>query len=191
MSKRFLVYFFKSGDALSLGVCKGNFYYRQETYQTHSPYPVELLGVIACETEKDMWELEKTLIKRFSEHKLRGEWFKPAPEILTWIQEHACFELGQQVLEEGLEHKNEQKRKRRRNNPEYRKRHREYKRERYKDPEVRKRKNERERERRRERYQNDPEHREREREYQRKYRQRKKSEAQQGNGKQLSLLESE
>ena len=201
--ERYLVYFFKIGDALTLGQCKGIFYNRIRAYQTHSPYPVELLGVIECKTEKHMRELEMTLIKQFSEHNLRGEWFELAPEILTYIQDHADYELGQKALADDRERRRERRKdpefrrneqeyhQERRKDPEFRERKnacdREYKRERRKDPEYRERKNACNREYQRERRKDpefrerqrerrkDPEYREREREYQREYYARKKA----------------
>ena len=160
MVKRYLVYFFRVGDTLALGQCKGKIYDRKQAYQTHSPYPVLCFGVIACETAEDMTNLEQTLIKRFSEHNLRGEWFSLATEILLYIQEHADYELGQQLLEDGKERKREYYRERRRerykNDTEYRERQLEYRRKR----------------------RNDTEYKEYQREYQREYRARKKAERQ-------------
>ena len=213
MAKRYWVYFFEVGDTLALGQCKGNFNDRKYNYQTHSPYPVKLLGVIECETEKEMRNLEKTLIRRFSEHNLRGEWFSLADEILTYIQEHADYELGQQALKEGKERNNQYQREYRQI-PENRKREQEAERKRYKEryqndleyrehikerqreywknnPEYRESQQENNNKRRRERYQNDLEYRERQKKKSHQYRARKKAErlAQSGQSQQPEQLQ--
>lgn len=52
------------------------------------PCPVELrlLGVLP--TDK-AGALEKELHARFAEHRVKGEWFAAAPELLAFIAEHA------------------------------------------------------------------------------------------------------
>lgn len=70
--------FIKIGYASNVGV-------RLSNIKVSTPYKVELLASIEG-TPQD----EAALHARFADHRFRGEWFKPHPEILDFIQYAQC-----------------------------------------------------------------------------------------------------
>lgn len=54
---------------------------RLKSLQCSNPHELVLLGYL----EKDV---ESILHRKFSEHKVRGEWFSPHPDILSYIKEN-------------------------------------------------------------------------------------------------------
>jgi len=52
----------------------------------NNPYLVYLLGVIVTD-RPDV--VERELHQRFAPHRIRGEWFRPHPDLLTLVQERA------------------------------------------------------------------------------------------------------
>lgn len=57
---------------------------RLNTLQIGSPDVLRLLGVIRCpgEARGD----EKALHRKFAAHRSHGEWFRPAPELMAYIE---------------------------------------------------------------------------------------------------------
>lgn len=71
-----LVYFFqRSDDSIKIGTTV-NIQSRQSSLETGSG-PLVLLGTIA-----GGYTTEQALHRKFAEHRIHGEWFNPAPEIL-------------------------------------------------------------------------------------------------------------
>lgn len=57
--------------------------------RTSSPVPLYLLGAIWA-----TMEVERILHSAFEEDRVCGEWFKPHPELLEYIREHAARPVG-------------------------------------------------------------------------------------------------
>jgi hypothetical protein len=57
--------------------------------QADSPDPLRLLGIMTCENHG---ALEFTLHLRFAHLRVRGEWFRPDPELLAFIEENVIDE---------------------------------------------------------------------------------------------------
>lgn len=55
---------------------------RLDQLQVASPSQLRLLGSLPCKSTR-----EAAIHGYFAEHRLRGEWFRPAPELLAWIAE--------------------------------------------------------------------------------------------------------
>ena len=51
-----------------------------------SPDTLTVLGAVVCEKPD---ELERELHARFADHRSHGEWFRPSPELLDYVAEHA------------------------------------------------------------------------------------------------------
>ncbi len=79
------VYFITAGDQVKIGFSK-NPKDRARAYQTTSPVPVTLAGVIEDGDEM----LESILHQRFYENRTHGEWFNLTDEISELIAEHPC-----------------------------------------------------------------------------------------------------
>lgn len=74
------IYFVGFGDGpIKIGFT-ANLDYRMEHLQTACPYKLELLATV-----KGGLGTERELHTRFAEHRIRGEWFSPAPDILAEI----------------------------------------------------------------------------------------------------------
>ncbi|WP_438278131.1 GIY-YIG nuclease family protein [Nitrobacter sp.] len=73
------VYFIRCGEFVKIGFTY-DVLVRLETLQAATPYTLELLDSFAG-GESD----EKELHARFAEHRVRGEWFHLAPEIMNHI----------------------------------------------------------------------------------------------------------
>jgi hypothetical protein len=56
---------------------------RIEGIRTGCPDEMRVLGFLHDLTGK----LESSLHARFAEHRVRGEWFSPAPELMAWVSE--------------------------------------------------------------------------------------------------------
>jgi hypothetical protein len=78
------VYFFQVGlrGPIKIGKTSIGVNYRLNTIRASMPFPVHLLGVI----ENAADDLESILHYRFRGSRIRGEWFKPIPELLAFIQ---------------------------------------------------------------------------------------------------------
>jgi len=84
-----MIYFIQSGDNGSIKIGEtNNINRRLATLQVGTSEKLTLLGFLDndLETEKDMH-------LKFSEYRLRGEWFKPAKELLEYIQNN-CKEVN-------------------------------------------------------------------------------------------------
>lgn len=57
-------------------------YHRFHNLRTASPFELELLGTITGGKER-----EQEIHRRFAHLRMRGEWFRPAPELLAFIDE--------------------------------------------------------------------------------------------------------
>lgn len=79
------VYFIQHGTdgPIKIG-CALNVRSRVRALQEWNPVPLRLLGY--CHGHLNH---ERALHKRFAEHRVRGEWFRPVPELLTYIKEYA------------------------------------------------------------------------------------------------------
>ena len=58
---------------------------RLKNMQTGSPDILGLWGVIKFQDKSEAKHKEKELHKKFSTHRVKGEWFKPVKEIMTFI----------------------------------------------------------------------------------------------------------
>ena len=76
------VYFITYGESgpIKIGFTS-NFDYRLQHLQTSCPYPLVVLGMIDATPA-----LEYALHQQFREHRMRGEWFSPSPDILAEIE---------------------------------------------------------------------------------------------------------
>lgn len=81
-SKEF-VYFVSDGSAIKIGKAKDP-KSRVTGMNTGASSKLEILGVVPGGYEK-----ERKLHETFSRHRLRGEWFSPAPELLDYISANA------------------------------------------------------------------------------------------------------
>jgi hypothetical protein len=60
---------------------------RMRAMRTSSPDHLDVIGTIL----RGGRALEHTLHRRFDAHRAHGEWFRPAPELLAYIAEHASL----------------------------------------------------------------------------------------------------
>ncbi len=76
------IYFIKSSNnhEIKTGFTSGDVTKRMSTLQTSHPYKLELLATIPGDTK-----FENELHRKFQQHRLRGEWFQPHPDILSYI----------------------------------------------------------------------------------------------------------
>jgi hypothetical protein len=84
-----LVYFMQTGGEggpIKIGVTTTNPWARFETIMCGLPYDLALVAVVVT---RDAYKLEKELHQRFDGLSIRGEWFKPALELLEWISANA------------------------------------------------------------------------------------------------------
>ncbi len=82
-----MIYFIQSGPQgpIKIGTCKDEHLRKRiSTLQTGNPNGFGVLGVMDGGAE-----LEGDLHKRFRAHRRAGEWFAPAPEILSFIDYHS------------------------------------------------------------------------------------------------------
>lgn len=91
-----MVYFVQCGDGgpIKIGYVTGNCLEQVEkriyVLQVGSPYPLKLLLVMAGAVCK-----ERSLQKQFAHLHIRGEWFKPEPALLAYIQEQASVPFAE------------------------------------------------------------------------------------------------
>jgi uncharacterized protein YozE (UPF0346 family) len=88
------VYFLKSPHSheIKIGFTSGEVSKRLSSLQTSHPYQLELLTTIPGNTD-----LERSLHQQFEQYRLRGEWFKPHPEIISYIsniKQEKCTTTG-------------------------------------------------------------------------------------------------
>lgn len=62
---------------------------RLAALQTGNPYKLKLLGVVSRVTEA----FETRLHTHFQQFKVRGEWFKPVPELLDFIKQETTWHV--------------------------------------------------------------------------------------------------
>ncbi|NIA72299.1 hypothetical protein HBA54_27285 [Pelagibius litoralis] len=76
------VYFAQAGDAgpIKIGFAS-DVEKRLAGLQTGNPEPIRLLNIVPDGTRS----LEARIHAKFGEHRLRGEWFRPAPEVLEFV----------------------------------------------------------------------------------------------------------
>lgn len=76
------IYFVKStyNHEIKIGFTSGDVFKRLSSLQTSHPYQLELLTTIPGDTV-----FEKSLHKQFEQYRLKGEWFKPHPELVFYI----------------------------------------------------------------------------------------------------------
>jgi hypothetical protein len=86
-SRHRVIYFAKASksELIKIGKTTGNPSARLATLACGSTEEFQLLGVIQDAPET----LEKELHRRFSAHRQKGEWFRPDPELLRFIDENA------------------------------------------------------------------------------------------------------
>lgn len=58
---------------------------RMRVIQIHYPYPLHILGTILTENPR----AEAAVHDYFSHLRLEGEWFRPEPELIKFIEDHA------------------------------------------------------------------------------------------------------
>lgn len=77
-----IIYFIKSSNnhEVKIGFTSGDVAKRMSTLQTSHPYKLELLATIPGDTK-----FESELHNTFQQHRLRGEWFKPHPDVMTYV----------------------------------------------------------------------------------------------------------
>lgn len=87
---KYRVYFAQADSGLvKIGYCK-DLQYRVYGLKHEARSPVRVLGTIeGFETSKAARDTERALHKQFAEHRVKGEWFKAAPEILAFIAEQS------------------------------------------------------------------------------------------------------
>ena len=165
--KRFLVYFVGNDNPafVKIGHCKSNFASRVKQIQNGCPFPIKPIGIILCESEETMRDLEHTLKKRFKKHHSHGEWFKLDTEVSAYINREA--QSGTEIYDSDRKAERERNRKRYAQDSEYRERKLRDSRKQQQDwrsPEYREKRNERNRK----RYAQDPKYREKRNEHNRK-----------------------
>lgn len=76
------VYFIKSTNTheIKIGFTSGDVSKRLSSLQTSHPYQLELLTTIPGGTD-----FERSLHQQFEQHRLKGEWFKPHPDLVSYI----------------------------------------------------------------------------------------------------------
>lgn len=82
MKPRGWIYFLQSGDPgpIKIGYTSRNVFARLDVLQVGNPEPLKLLRSVPG-TQDD----EQQLHRRFSGLLVRGEWFRPEPELLAFI----------------------------------------------------------------------------------------------------------
>lgn len=79
------VYFIQASNGyIKIGVAESPAH-RLRTLRGMSPLPLRLILVLPGRGADG----ESELHGRFAEHRAHGEWFRPAPELLDFIQEHS------------------------------------------------------------------------------------------------------
>lgn len=85
-----MIYFIRAGDngPIKIGITK-EITGRVKGLQTAHYEDLQIVGVMPGDRN-----LETTLHNKFSQHHIRGEWFQPAEEILTFVQENCSGKDG-------------------------------------------------------------------------------------------------
>jgi hypothetical protein len=94
------VYFIRSGEAglIKIGTAT-NLRSRLASLQTGSPESLFLLGKVEV-TRTDALASEHELHNLFRRSRVRGEWFRPTPELLLLLERLSfCDELGDAIAE--------------------------------------------------------------------------------------------
>lgn len=60
---------------------------RMKDYATHNPEPAELLVAVP-----QAGDFEHQIHRKWDMHRTRGEWFKPACELMQWVEKLAAAE---------------------------------------------------------------------------------------------------
>ncbi len=80
------IYFLRAGEQGNIKIGKTyDLKARLASLQTGSPEPLHLLAFVNC-LEVDPTEAEAMLHKKFQHHRLQGEWFMPADELLEFVR---------------------------------------------------------------------------------------------------------
>lgn len=74
-----LVYFISDGEAVKIGFSH-SVMQRLKNLQTNHPRPLELLATVP-----GPWELERELHQKFAHLRVQGEWFRPEPDLMSFI----------------------------------------------------------------------------------------------------------
>src|SRR5262245_48535376 len=88
------------GEAVKVGTSKGHPRVRLDDLQTGNPRKLVLLAYTARPTEREAH-------KRLQRHRLRGEWFRPDPQVLAelrtwdWLDTCAMKEVGRPAAYRG------------------------------------------------------------------------------------------
>jgi len=85
-----VVYFVRAGERgpIKAGV-SSRFAERLPSLQGANADKLNILGVIPCVSRSDAFSLEYALKQRFAALQINGEWFRPEPELLTYIEVNA------------------------------------------------------------------------------------------------------
>jgi hypothetical protein len=86
-----LVYFIQDtrGGEIKIGVArKGRLEKQVQRMQLGNPAELKLLGVIQARSAS---ALERELRATYSQAHVRGEWFKPVPDLVAFIRSHAVI----------------------------------------------------------------------------------------------------
>ena len=77
-----VIYFIRNGEdgPIKVGYTEDNAEYRLKSLQTGNPDELTLLGEIYGSKDD-----ERKIHKKFEKHKLRGEWFNPENDLLSFI----------------------------------------------------------------------------------------------------------
>lgn len=81
------VYFIQSDAGLVKIGKTSNIKKRMSSLQGSSPVELKLLHTIPCESDEEAFLLEAALHVRFMASRQRGEWFRPAPEMIQLMQD--------------------------------------------------------------------------------------------------------
>ena len=78
------MYFIQCGEYVKIGK-SNNVEQRRLALKTGNPYPLNLLGVIECQSEPESYRLENHLHRHFSPWHHEDEWFIIGHQILDFI----------------------------------------------------------------------------------------------------------
>jgi hypothetical protein len=93
-SERSWVYFIESGEGGPIKIGYGkNVDYRISNLQMGNPVQLRLLGKALAD---DALAVEELLHDRFREYRIRGEWYRPVPELVELAR--TCADLTMQRL---------------------------------------------------------------------------------------------
>lgn len=78
-------YFITDGIAIKIGIAEHSVYDRLSCLQSGAYRQLYLMGTISGTDN------ERTIQRRFSSLKIRGEWFRPEPELIDFIKQHSAI----------------------------------------------------------------------------------------------------